>query len=89
MKETFKRKIDGATLRTRISHPIQFFRPPTYKNAMNKLVYFLFGVVLAFILIALFMKPRWYPVYPTGGYRPNLGPYARHGGGPYRPGILY
>jgi hypothetical protein len=56
---------------------------------MNKLVFFLFGVVVAFILIALFMKPRWYTVYPTGGYRPDLGPYARHGGGPYRPGILY
>ncbi len=69
--------------------PFNFFGPLGIKKPMNKLVFFLFGVVVAFILIALFMKPRWYTVYPTGGYRPDLGPYARHGGGPYRPGILY
>lgn len=53
---------------------------------MKPFVYVLFGAVLAFVLVSLFMRPRW---YRTGGYRPDLGPYARHGGGMYRPGILY
>ena len=53
---------------------------------MEAFVYVLFGALLAFLLVALFMRPRW---YRTGGFRPDLGPYVRHGGGPYRPGILY
>jgi hypothetical protein len=55
---------------------------------MKAFVYVLFGAVLAFILIALFMRPQWIG-HRTGGYRPDLSPYARHGGGPNRPGILY
>lgn len=53
---------------------------------MNTFVYVLFGSVLTFVLVALFMRPRW---YRTGGYISDLNPYARHGGCPYRPGILY
>jgi hypothetical protein len=57
---------------------------------MKPFVYVLFGAVMAFVLVALFMRPHW---YRTGGFRPDLGPYTRHGGesrgGPYRPGILY
>ncbi len=53
---------------------------------MNAFIYVIFGALFAFLLVALFIKPRW---YPTGGFRPDLGPYARHGGGAYRPGILY
>jgi hypothetical protein len=56
------------------------------RNRMEAFIYVLFGALLAFLLIALMLKPRW---YRTGGFRPDLGPYVRHGGGPYRPGILY
>ena len=55
---------------------------------MQSFVYVVFGAVLALVLVALFMRPRW-GLHRTGGYRPDLGPYARHGGGPNRPGILY
>ena len=63
---------------------------------MKAFIYVLFGAVLAFVLIALLIRPRWFEVeerqmqrHSTGGYRPDLSPYMSHGGGPYRPGMLY
>ncbi len=53
---------------------------------MEAFIYVIFGAVLAFVLMSMFMRPHW---YRTRGYRPDLGPYARHGGGHYSPGILY
>jgi hypothetical protein len=57
---------------------------------MNGAAYLLLGIVLAiaaFVLLMPFFRPRH-----RGGFYPPAsywGPYWYHGGGPYRPGLLY
>jgi hypothetical protein len=54
--------------------------------------YLLLGVVLAAIVVVILM-PMYGPRRPWRPWRPYVPgiylPYYAHGGGPYRPGVLY
>ena len=56
---------------------------------MERIVYILFGVAIAFLIFAVMMpnwrsrRAHWYPSWAV------LGPYRAHGGREYRPGVLY
>ena len=55
--------------------------------------YLLLGIVLAAVFVVILMpimRPRRGPWRPWRPYVPGIYlPYYAHGGGPYRPGVLY
>lgn len=54
---------------------------------MEPVVYVLLGALIAVLVFAILMPMRQgRPDYPV---MPRFGPYWAHGGGAYRPGILY
>lgn len=71
----------GELVKIIISNNVETFHIMKFINVFLVLT-FLF---VFYLLLAIFRPMR----HRTGGYRPDLGPYVRHGGGPYHPGVLY